>query len=145
MLWIKRKLTVAALIGVAGLAGCTTFGQLNESLDAMMGRDLREAIAALGYPSGQLQLLGDTVYVWSTSSSGAMVLPTSSTTSGTVGTKSFYGTTTGSQVIPYNYACTIKLAVGPDSRLKHWEYDGNMGGCERVIKRLTAYVEAHPS
>lgn len=60
-----------------------------------------------------------------------------------IGATPFYGTTRGSQVVPYNWSCQIRLAANFGGRLKRWEYHGNLGGCGPVIQRLNRYVKAH--
>ena len=70
------------------------------------------------------------------------MLPQTTTTTGYVGTTPVYGTTTYNQVTPVNYNCTIKLAAGGDGVLKHWEYDGNPGGCGALSDRLRNFAKS---
>lgn len=126
---------------VSALSGCATFGNMEEGLNALMGKPDKEAFSVLGYPNSKQEFGGDVVYVWGRSSSGTMYLPQTTTTTGYVGNTPVYGTTTYNQPVAYNHNCTIKLAVGPDGLLKHWEYDGNIGGCTSYIKKLKAYAK----
>lgn len=41
------------LIAMAVLSGCATFGQMEEGLNALMGKDARVAFIVLGYPSSK--------------------------------------------------------------------------------------------
>jgi hypothetical protein len=135
-----RKVTIATATLLTALVGCATFGQLEEGLNALVGRSESEAFSAFGYPNGKQEFGADTVYVWGRSQNTTMFLPQTQTTTGYVGTTPVYGTTTSTQAIPMNFNCTIKIIVN-SGRIKTWEYDGNMGGCESYIKRLNAYLK----
>ena len=135
---LKALWIVAAIVSVCG-AGCATFGQLEDGLSALMGRNESVAFDVLGYPSGKQEFGDQTVYYWSRSASGTMLIPQTSTTYGSVGTTPVYGTTTYNQAVPYNYSCLIKLAANKSGTLVHWEYDGNLGGCGAYIRRLNDF------
>jgi len=139
---MKKLKVITLLIFAAALGGCATFGQMESGLNALMGKNEREAFNVLGYPSGKQQFGNDTVYIWSVSSSGVLFLPQTSTTYGTVGTTPVYGTTTYNQVVPVNYNCLIKLVSNSEGTLIHWEYNGNIGGCESYINRLNSYAKS---
>lgn len=134
-----KKISVVLFV-FAMLSGCATFGQMEEGLNALLEKDARTAFAVLGYPSGKQQFGNDTVYVWSSNRSGTLLLPQTSTTYGTVGTTPVYGTTTYNQAIPVNYSCIIKLVADSNDRVIAWEYDGNIGGCEKYIMNLKKYA-----
>lgn len=137
----NRGLAVLVSFSITA-AGCATFGQLEAGLGALVGRNEREAFAALGYPSGKQQFGSDVVYVWGRSQNTAMFIPQTSTTTGYVGTTPVYGTTTTSQMIPLNYNCTIKVIAGAeDGIIKSWDYEGNLGGCAPYIQRLNSYIK----
>ena len=133
-------------LGIAALAlattGCVTFGQMEEGLGALMGQDHRVAFRVLGYPAGKQEFGSDTVYVWAVSRGGAMVIPQTTTTYGTVGTVPVYGSTYSSQVVPVSYNCEIKLVANSSGTLINWEYGGNIGGCSHYIRRLNEHMEA---
>jgi hypothetical protein len=38
--------------------------------------------------------------------------------------------------MPAQLDCTIQLAVGPDHTIKSWQWNGNMGGCQRYAAAL---------
>jgi hypothetical protein len=135
-----KKITFVAAMLLTAVAGCTTFSQLEDGLNALVGRSESEAFNAFGYPNGQQVFGADTVYVWGRSRNTTMFLPQTKTTTGYVGTTPVYGTTTSTQAIPMNFNCTIKVIVN-SGIIKTWEYDGNMGGCESYIKRLNAYLK----
>jgi hypothetical protein len=118
------------------LSGCATFGQMEEGLQALMGKSEQIAFSVLGYPSNKQEFSGDIVYIWYLNQSGIIAMPQTATTTGYIGTTPVYGSTTYMQQIPVNYSCTIKLIASGDGMLKKWEYNGNIGGCTPYINRL---------
>lgn len=120
--------------------GCATFGEMEEGLDALKGKEPRVAFDVLGYPSGKQQFGSDTVYFWTVNESGVVLLPQTSDVYATVGNKPVYGTVTSTQAVPVHHNCHIKLIADPSDRITKWEYEGNMGGCERYIRRLKAHM-----
>ncbi|HFZ1920620.1 TPA: hypothetical protein ACIJX2_000037 [Serratia marcescens] len=121
------------------LCGCATFGQMDEGLNKLIGKDKKIAFQALGYPTQSQEFDGDQVYTWANTSSGVALYSTPQTTYGTVGTTSFYGTTTQTNAIPVEYNCKIQIVTDANSVIKNYNYDGNMGGCEGYIRRLNSY------
>jgi hypothetical protein len=112
---------------------------MERGLNALQGRDVQIAFDVLGYPSGKQEFGNDIVYYWQVDSSGAILLPQTSTTTGYVGMTPVYGSTTYNQVVPVNYNCLIKLVTDDKGVIKTWEYNGNYGGCASYIKRLNRY------
>lgn len=129
------------LATVFALTGCVTFGQMDSGLNSLIGKDKSVAFQVLGYPSQVQEFDEDKVYTWVSSSSGVALYSTPQTTYGTVGTTSFYGTTTQTNVIPVEYSCKIQMATGGNGVIKSYTYDGNMGGCETYIHRLNNYFK----
>ena len=121
------------------LAGCATFGGMEDNLNGLVGRPEREAFKALGYPNSKQNFGNETVYVWGRSSSGTYYVPQTTSTTGYVGSTPVYGTTTYNQPVAYNYNCTIRVIVDQQNYIKTWEYDGNLGGCAAYMQRLSAY------
>ena len=126
------------------LSGCATFGQLEEGLNLLVGEDIQTAYNVIGYPSGKTELGKDTVYHWSHSSSGGMLLPNVRTTTGFIGNIPVYAQTMNTQYIPVNYSCLIKLITSND-KITSWEYNGNLGGCGPYIYRIVEYSDARRS
>jgi len=129
-----RKIVLLAVAGVA-LSGCV-FQRMDTGLRNLVGQDIHAAVNAIGYPNGQRQILGDTIYVWSTRSDATFIMPTTSTTAGMVGNVPIYGTTTSYQAVSGTYACTIEIAVDASNRIKRYEWKGNVGGCSSYANRL---------
>lgn len=132
---MKKKILVVTLF----LTGCATFGQMDEGLNSLIGKDKNIAFQALGYPS-QEQTFDDTnVYTWTNSTTGVAMYSSPQTTYGTVGNTSFYGTTTQTNYLPVEYSCKIQVATDKEGKIKNYNYSGNMGGCESYIYRLNSY------
>lgn len=131
---------VAVVLLCLSMAACATFGQLETGLKALMGRDAQTAFNVLGYPSGQQQFGTHTVYYWSLNSSGALIMPQTSTVSGYVGNAPVSGSVYSTQVVPVNYSCQIKLVANEAGILTNWEFHGNIGGCESYINRLKTFT-----
>lgn len=124
------------------LTGCVSFSQMERGLESLVGENSQEAFNVLGYPSAKQEFGNDIVYVWSSSQSGTIFVPQTSTTHGTVGTTPVYGSTTYNQAVPVNYNCLIKLIADQDNTLRKWEYEGNIGGCAKYIRRLNDYYKS---
>lgn len=139
------KKNLAIVVAAVALSGCATFGQLEDGLNALVGRHEKEAFSALGYPNSKQEFSGDTVYYWGESRNSAVFMPQTSTTTGYVGRTPVFGTTTSSQLVPVSYNCTIKLVVGEDKVIKDWEFSGNLAGCEPYIKRVKSYTKGGQS
>lgn len=135
------KKNLAIVVAAVALSGCATFGQLEDGLNALVGRHEKEAFSALGYPNSKQEFSGDTVYYWGESRNSAVFMPQTATTTGYVGRTPVFGTTTSSQLVPVSYNCTIKLVVGEDKVIKDWEFSGNLAGCEPYIKRVKSYTK----
>jgi hypothetical protein len=136
------KKTICSFAALALLAGCATFGQLEAGLNSLVGRTEKEAFNALGYPNSKQEFGGDTVYVWGRSNSGTIFIPQTATTTGYVGNRPVYGSTTYNQPMTVNHNCTVKVITGSSGTIKSWDYEGNLGGCRPYIQRLNAYFKA---
>lgn len=73
------------------LCGCATFGQMERGLNSLQGQNIQTAFDVLGYPSGKQEFGSDMVYYWQVNSTGAVLLPQTSTTSGYVGMTPIHG------------------------------------------------------
>ena len=131
----------AILAGVILLSGCATFGQMDDGLNSLIGKDKNVAFQILGYPAQEQKFDDTNVYTWSNKTNTVAMYSTPQTTFGTVGNTSFYGTTTETGYLPVEYACKIQFATDIKGIIKNYNYDGNMGGCENYIRRLNAYFK----
>lgn len=131
----------ALLIFTCSLSGCATFGQMDDGLNSLIGKDKSIAFQALGYPSQEQNFDSTKVYTWTNSTTGVALYSTPQTTYGTIGTTQFYGTTTQTNAIPVEYSCKIQIATNAKGIIENYNYDGNMGGCEGYIRRLNSYFK----
>lgn len=115
--------------------GCTT-QKMNDGLENFMSRRIQWAVDTLGYPDGQRQFMGDTIYIWTTNRQALLPFTNTTTTTGMVGNTPVYGSTYSTQMMPVNATCTIQLAVGPDGYIKHYQWEGNAMGCSRYSRRF---------
>ena len=132
------KYVLLALVALLLGSSCVST-HMDKGLAALHGKKIETAFSVLGYPDSKQEFGDDTLYVWSNSRSGGMFLPTSSTSYGYVGSTPVYGTTTYNQFVPVSYFCTIKLVTDSTDCIKHWEWSGNMGGCQGYAERLRRY------
>lgn len=123
------------------LSGCATFGQMEDGLNVLSGKNIQTAFNVLGYPTGAQQFGNDTVYFWTTNHSGGIIIPQTVSTQGYIGRIPVYNQAIYNQYVPMNYSCLLKLITG-DSIIKSWEYEGNLGGCTAYIKRLKIYKDS---
>ncbi|WP_232037694.1 hypothetical protein [Serratia rubidaea] len=123
------------------LTGCVTFGQMDNGLDSLVGKNKDVAFRVLGYPGQVQDFDGDKVYTWANSTSGVAMYSAPQTTYGNVGGTSFYGTTTQTNAVPVEYSCKIQIITGGDGVIKDYNYDGSIGGCESYIHRLNNYAK----
>jgi hypothetical protein len=117
------------------LASCINPGQFDRGLQGLVGKDIHAAFSRLGYPASQRVIAGDTVYTWSSSRHAEVALPTSSTTTGTVGGDPFYATTTGHETTHLHFHCTVELITGADAVIKHFQWEG--GDCAHYARMLS--------
>lgn len=128
-----------AVLSTILISACVTFGQMETGLSALMGKPESEAFAVLGYPSFKQEFGNDLVYTWHVDSSGTAFVPQVSTMVGSVGRIPIQSQSTSLQAVPVNYSCTIKMVASGSGIFKSWEYNGNLGGCANLIKRLNKY------
>lgn len=129
---------VVAIAMIAALAACAGVSSLRDDLQPLVGQDIKAAVAVLGYPDGQREMLGDTIYVWSSSRSVPLLFPTSSTTTGTVGGTTVIAASNSYRPVTGIFHCTIQMAVDSANRIKSYQVDGNNGGCARYARRVQA-------
>ena len=124
---------IAIFAAAALLSGCAT-AQLDKGLNGLVGHNIKEAVAHLGYPDGQREVMGDTLYIWSTNRSGLMPFNRTTTTTGAVGGTPFYGTTNSMALMPVAFNCTVQIATTADGTIKTYQWEGNQPGCKRYAR-----------
>lgn len=136
---MKTAISVVALLS---LAGCVSWSQFDDGLNALVGRPISAAFGKIGYPNNEQTIAGRKIYRWGSSSQGMITMPTQTTTTGSVGNglgyRPFTATTYGSAMIPVSYQCTLALSVNSQEIITGYSYDGELGGCEPYINALKA-------
>lgn len=133
---MKKLVSAAAALALAGCATTTTNKTLDNGLASLVGQPIQAAYDRLGYPNGSQTMNGDTFYVWSTNRNVVMPMPNLGSAYGTVGTTPFQVNTSTTGMVPLNLNCLIRLIVGGDGIIKSWDYQGNAGGCQGYVKLL---------
>lgn len=126
---------IPLLIATSLLCACA-FSVMEKGLNSITGQHVDVAIDALGLPSGEMNIAGRRVLVWSTQRN--MVLPqtTSSNTTGTFGTTPDRSATTYSGYSTTRLSCEIKMTIDTSDRIQTWEFEGNQGACQTYADRL---------
>lgn len=137
---MKHLATIAAMVvGVCAIQGCA-FNVLNKGLPMLVNEPIESAVNVLGLPNQQMSFGSDIVYIWDNRYNVTIPVysPSTSTTTGYVGTTPVTATTTTSQTnyVPVQYQCQIKLQVDSFGIIKRWEYFGNEGGCQYYASGL---------
>lgn len=110
-----RYLTIAIMITF--LVGCAT-QRLNTGLEKVVGMPIDVLVADWGYPSGQREIMGHTLYIWS-NDGGAMAVP-------------MYG----GGVMAARLTCTVQVAVNDEKIITSYQWNGNNGGCAPFARRI---------
>ena len=108
-------LTFAAML--ACLVGCAT-QQLNTGLQQIIGKPVDVLVSAWGYPGGQREIMGKTLYTWS-NNAGAMAVP-------------IYG----GGVFANQLTCTVEVSVNDQKIVTSYQWSGNNGGCASYARRI---------
>jgi hypothetical protein len=107
------------LVLIVGLTGCVSHN-MSKGLSDLNGQNIQAAVAQLGPPAGQWQLLGSTVYVWKSGNSSGAPLP------GQPG-------------------CTIQISTDPAGMIKSSQWAGDRGDCSTFANDLWASSVGLPS
>lgn len=122
------------------LSGCATFGQMEDGLHGLIGQDVSAAVNVLGFPSSEREIAGMKLVEWGRSNSAAIMMPTTSTTTGYaqsgVRTATFSSATTSAVPMNLNFQCHIALQVDSNNVIRRYQYEGNLGGCAPYIRAL---------
>lgn len=129
-MWKRSAVLLCPLI-----AACvTSFSTLDSALPLFRGKNVTEAVRYLGIPSQEYETLGKKVYVWSTTTINPFSSSTTTTT-GTVGTKPFSATSTTTGGGGEQLSCTLKL-ITSNGTIEGYDYEGNNGACFHYSDRL---------
>lgn len=131
---------IALAIAAAAVAGCATWGQMNDGLNGLLGKPIDAAIRKIGYPASEQAIAGRKLYRWGGSHQSSILVPTTTTTTGTIGLgrqmTPFSATTTGMNFEQYEDGCYITLEVDREDIITRYQYEGNLDGCAPFIRAL---------
>ncbi|SCW76999.1 hypothetical protein SAMN02927900_04748 [Rhizobium mongolense subsp. loessense] len=133
---MKTLTKTLALISLAVASGCTTMEDAKPAMQSLKGQPVQAAFAKLGYPDAEQNIAGKKIYVWNTSSSGTYTVPTTNTATTYVNGQAIYSTVQGTRTESYDYSCKLRLIASQGGIIENWDWDGNIGGCERYAARL---------
>lgn len=130
------------LLAILSLTSCVSMQQLDDSLNLLLYQKKSVAFAALGYPSSTQQFDDITVYVWQINSQGIIIVPTTSTRYATINSQIYHGYSYENTPVPVTYSCQIKIGVDKNNIISHYEYSGDINGCQLYIERLHHYFSS---
>lgn len=111
---------------------------LREDLNALVGKNIQQAISHLGYPDSQVTILDDVVYTWrhtlTVERPKVVTSTTSATTWGTFDSVDTTADTTSVSRESVALGCKIRVGTSQTGTIKHYELDGQSAAC--------AYFEA---
>lgn len=137
---MKINCRVVSLLFLAFiLTSCSTFQDISDGLDRFSGKHVDSLIDVIGYPTYQQKVGSHDLYIWDSSQVVTFSMPKTTYHSGSVsGYGGGYGTYGGTSTtyVPqtYNYNCKITIEVDNQDRIIDWNFEGNIGGCERYAK-----------
>jgi hypothetical protein len=108
---------IAVFAAIALLSGCAT-QRLNSGLQKIIGEPVDVLVSAWGYPAGERNIMGRTLYVWS-NDGGAMAVP-------------MYG----GGVFAARLQCQVQVSVNEQRIVTSYQWSGNNGGCAVFSRRL---------
>lgn len=113
------RLTRLMIAGACFLAGCSTTRVMDGVMASWSGAPLTAVVAQWGYPHEQRPFNGNTLYIWHHEKSA--YIPPTATASATPA----YAKAQATGGYNIEGSCTRILEVGPDERVRAWEWRGN--------------------
>lgn len=142
----NKVLKLGAAMGLTFvLSGCLNPAQtLNERQTNYIGQDASVLFEKMGMPQQEGVVAGTKFYAWTYQNSGSMTLPqynTGTYSGNTIGTYGSYNTVgtvgyTTYTTTNYNYNCVLRAFVDGRNRVKSFDIDGNIGGCNPLVFRM---------
>jgi len=113
------------------IAACSTFSSIDEGVASLRGQNINSLINIIGLPSAEQNIAGRKIFVWDTSQT------VSTTTAVPIynpsGFNSYVYAPSSAE-----YVCTIKVVVDENDIIQSHELEGNIGGCQRWSRRISA-------
>ncbi len=136
---MKLLILITTFILTTFLTGCVSMQQLDHKLSLLLDQKKTVAFSALGYPTYTQQFDDITVYIWQIKSQGVVVVPTASTHLATFNDRIYHGYYNENTPIAITYSCQIKIGVDKNHIINHYEYSGDINGCQLYMERLNRY------
>lgn len=134
-----KTLKILPVLALITLSACMSFETIEQAWPSLKGKNIQVAIDHLGIPNGKYTIDGRDVYVWSTSETYTSMVPTTSSTYGTVGNTGFNALSTSYQPKTSQLSCEIKILT-TQRVMERIEYSGNNGACLTYSERLKPLV-----
>lgn len=120
------------------LARITWNERMDHAVAFFRGQNARIAIERLGYPTSQREILGDTVFEWTTDRYDSLAVPTVGRTVGEIDGATYSGSTYGTAHIGVHVFCRIQLGTTADGQVKSTGWNGDERGCTPYIEAIKA-------
>lgn len=106
------------------LAGCVTPTDISKNIESRyVGQHIDVAVKQLGYPAEEKEVVGRRLVVWNSRSVSVRPKTYTASNGATV-------TTTETAAL----GCSLTLEVGQDGVVKDYDWEGQMGACERFSR-----------
>lgn len=126
------------------LSACAT-DTMKDGLPYLVGKPIQNAINYLGYPDDQKTIAGQDIYIWhyekTFTTTQTVYTPYSGTAYGMGGGMSYSGQ--ASSVVPevHNNYCNIRLIADKKGIVRHFDGEGNNGGCRHYADSVERIIE----
>lgn len=130
---------IAILATTLALSACATTSQqasadLEDGLDAMVGKPIEVAVARLGEPIASVPTGSEKVYGWGY---GFNRTEFTNAAPGWVDAASSQGGVFPAPRATVHDSCVIRMVVGADGLIRGWDRQGNNRGCRTYAERLS--------
>lgn len=118
---VRQRFLVSKLVLLGAVIACVSAcatTELNDGLQAVLGKPIDVLVSDWGYPSDQREIMGHTIYIWN-NQAGVMAMP-------------MYGG--GAYAAPLE--CTVQVMVDSNNIITHYQWSGNNGGCKAFADRI---------
>ena len=102
---------------------------LRDYLNGLVGKNIRAAIAYLGYPDSQETIVGDVVYTWDHSAITNVPHVVTSTTGAVIGDNVGTADTTSISSEMVALRCELRIGTDTSGTIKRYQLDGNTSTC----------------
>lgn len=125
------------------LGGCasygpqiSTFDEVSNALAVYAEQPVEKLAQRFGIPHQQTEFMGQRVFIWHTDRQWTRYVPTTSTTTGTVGGLAgvpYAETTRSEQRVTSQWHCALEVTVDPQGLVSQIGLRGNQGACSNFM------------